>query len=78
MDSNKVSFTQFLSNTGWTIEKAKAEYSRLLPEERDLQKTVDCYLSNMIVLNDRVSNELRDYHRLQMLKRFKEEGAWHD
>lgn len=78
MGSNQISFAQFLSDNHLTVEEAKSEYKRLLPEERDLRKTVDHYISNMIVLNDRVTNELRDYQRLQMLKRFKEEGAWQD
>ena len=78
MDSNQISFTQFLSDNHLTVEEAKSEYERLLLEEKDLRKTVDYYISNMIVLNDKVTNELRDYQRLQMLKRFKEEGAWQD
>lgn len=78
MDSNQISFAQFLSDNHLTAEEAKSEYERLLLEEKDLKITVNYYISNMIVLNDKVTNELRDYQRLQMLKRFKEEGAWQD
>ena len=74
---SKLTFSDFLSCYSLDKKEAKELYESLLPREKEISEAIQLIMSRMVI-NENDLNTYKDFEMLNLLKRFKEEGAWQD